>query len=65
MAEIKRTFWKKVGSWTMRRFRTVITRIVMDELVPLIQEKVKAGAVDKQVDALIRAAAEEYIVKKL
>ena len=65
MSETKRTFWQKVGSWTMRRLRPILKRVIMKELVPLIQEKVKAGAIDKQVDDLIEAAAREYVVNRL
>jgi len=61
----KRTFWQKAGNWLLRRLRPIVKRVVANELVPLIQEKVKAGAIDKEVDALIEAAAREYVVKKL
>ena len=65
MADEKRSFWVGVGAWLLRRVKPLLKKLLLEELVPMLQEKIDAGAIDKQVDEALKIAIEEYIVDKL
>jgi len=56
---------KKGAKWLAVWGKPFIAKTLREQLVPLLQKKINAGAVDKQVDKLIADGVEEFIKKYL
>jgi hypothetical protein len=54
---------KKVGKWLLVWGKPLIREALRNKLVPMLQNKINAGAVDKHVDNLIKECVEEFIKK--
>ena len=64
----KRTFLRKVIGFLAKFAKRKLARMVEEEFIPFLQEKVDAGECDQAVDkaiGAIGAVAKDYIEKKL
>jgi hypothetical protein len=52
-----------VGKWLITWGKPLIRSQIKNELVPMLQKKVNAGAVDKHADKLIKDVADEFCKK--
>ena len=58
--EKTRSTLTSIGAFLLRWFRPLLRSLLLDELVPILQEKVNAGAIDPQVDEMIKVAESFY-----
>jgi len=57
---------KKSGrfvSWILKLVKSPLLKFAKAELIPMLQEKVNAGAIDEQVDGIIETVIIESINK--